>query len=490
MSFYKNSLYTLFSHIFIVAQPILIVPLLINLSSQELYAEYILLLSFLGIVSGISSLGFDVSYKRRYPTLQVSQETYTRQELFFTQFWFHLFSSLIFAIFCFFCIFMIVGSYITFGYEEIWIVPVYILANTFFNQFVSYARYSNRLGFHNLLLSLNPVIFIASVFYFSSIHDITLLSLFLIHSINLFILGLLASLYVISDLGFKFRFPNFQKVRVELIIGFPFLLTYIVDTLIISSDRYLIAFIIDFNSVSYYVPAYIIGSLPILIARVLGVVLPQILSICVDKNSDDLGKSLIKQSKLIFLIISIPFFFGSMVIGKEVLSIYTNSEIAIQGSLVLSIISFSSIFFGLFIINSNILFVRLKTKELFRVNLWMFFINFIFNSILLYTFKDINYAALVTLICYIFGHVFLGNLIFNDSLYFRIPFQDILKILLSSLIAVFILAILQFKYNQENIYMNISLTAVIYFATLLIIFYKRAQLSYRKLDELKGLFNA
>jgi O-antigen/teichoic acid export membrane protein len=273
-----------------------------------------------------------------------------------------------------------VGSYITFGYEEIWIVPVYVLANTFFNQFVSYARYSNRLGFHNLLLSLNPVLFISSVFYFSSIFEITLLSLFLIHSLNLFTLGIAASLYVFSDLGFKFRFPNYKKIRFELVIGFPFLLTYIVDTLIISSDRYLIAFIINLSSVSYYVPAYIIGSLPILIARVLGVVLPQILSLCVDKNFDELGKSLIKQSKLIFLVISIPFFLGSIVVGNEVLTIYTNSEIAKQGYIVLSIISFSSIFFGLFIINSNILFVRLKTKELFRVNLWMFFINFIFNS--------------------------------------------------------------------------------------------------------------
>ena len=129
--------------------------------------------------------------------------------------------------------------------------------------------------------------------------------------------------------------------------------------------------------------------------------MPQILSLCVDKNFDELGKSFIKQSKLIFLVISIPFFLGSIVVGNEVLTIYTNSEIAKQGYIVLSIISFSSIFFGLFIINSNILFVRLKTKELFRVNLWMFFINFIFNLILLYTFKDINYAALVTLFSYI-----------------------------------------------------------------------------------------
>ncbi len=489
MSFYKNSLYTLFSHIFIVAQPIIIVPLLIKLSSQELYAEYILLLSFLGIVSGISSLGFDISYKRRYPTLQVSQEIKPRQELFFTQFWFHLFCSLIFAIFCFFCILLMVGSYITFGYEEIWIIPVYILANTFFNQFVSYARYSNRLGFHNLLLSLNPVLFISTVFYYSSIYDITLLSLFLIHSVNLFVLGILASFYVINDLGFKFRFPNFQKVRVELIIGFPFLLTYIVDTLIISSDRYLIAFIIDLNSVSYYVPAYIIGSLPILIARVLSVVLPQILSICVDKNFDDLGKSLIRQSKYIYLVFCVPFFLGSMIIGKEILSIYTNSEIAIQGYLVLSIISFSSIFFGLFIINSNILFVRLKTKELFRVNLCMFFVNLVLNLILLYMFKDINYAALVTFVCYIFGHIFLGKLISNDSLYLKIPFQDILKIMMAALIAVFILTLLQSTYNQENIYLNILITAVIYFATLLVLFYKRLQISYKKLDELKGLFN-
>ncbi|MAH79830.1 MAG: hypothetical protein CMQ77_03625 [Gammaproteobacteria bacterium] len=490
MSFYKNSLYTLFSHIFIVAQPIIIVPLLINLSSQELYAEYILLLSFLGIVSGISSLGFDVSYKRRYPTLQVSKEIYSRQDLFFTQFWFHLFCSLIFAIFCFFCIFLMVGSFITFGYEEIWIVPVYVLANTFFNQFVSYARYSNRLGFHNLLLSLNPVLFISTVFYFSSIFEITLLSLFLIHSLNLFTLGIAASLYVFSDLGFKFRFPNYKKIKFELVIGFPFLLTYIVDSLIISSDRYLIAFIINLSSVSYYVPAYIIGSLPILIARVLGVVLPQILSLCVDKNFDELGKSLIKQSKLIFLVISIPFFLGSIIVGNEVLTIYTNSEIAKQGYIVLSIISFSSIFFGLFIINSNILFVRLKTKELFRVNLWMFFINFIFNLILLYTFKDINYAALVTLFSYIFGHIFLCNLILNDSLYFKTLYKDILRILFSSFTAVFVLMMLQSLYDQGSIYLNISITAAIYFAMLLIFFYKRLKDSFKKLDELKVLFKA
>ncbi len=490
MSFYKNSLYTLLSHIFVVAQPIVLVPLLINLSSPELYAEYILLLSFFGIVSGISSLGFDVSYKRGYPTLQVSQDIHSRQDLFFTQFWFHLFCSLVFSILCFFCIFLMVGSYVTFTYEEIWIVPTYIFANTFFNQFVSYARYSNRLGFHNLLLAINPVLFISFVLYFSSVFEITLFSLFILHSLNLLVLGFIASFFVLNDLGYKFRFPNFQKIRLELIIGFPFLLTYIVETLIISSDRYLIAFIIDVKSVSYYVPAYILGSLPILIARVLGVVLPQILSLCVDKNFNELGRDLTKQSKIYFLALAIPYFLGSIIIGKEVLSIYTNPEIAEQGHLVFSIISLSSIFFGLFIIHSNILFVRLKTKDLFRVNLWMFLINFIFNFILLFLFRDIVYAALVTLISYIVGHVLLNKLIFKDVLFLKISTQDIIKILLCSLMAILLLAVLQLVESQYNIFFSILFTILIYFALLLICFYKRFLISFRNLDQLKTLFKA
>ncbi|MDC1007651.1 polysaccharide biosynthesis C-terminal domain-containing protein [Gammaproteobacteria bacterium] len=488
MPFYKNTFYTFLSHVFVVAQPIILVPLLINISSQELYAEYILLLSFLGIVSGISSLGFDLSYKRGYPTLQVTQEISSRQDLFFTQFWFHLFCSLIFSILCFLCIYLIVGSYVTLSYDEIWIVPIYIFANTFFNQFVSYARYSNRLGFHNFILALNPVLFIFFVLYFSSIHNITLLTLFFLHSLNLIMLGFIASFFVFKDLGYKFRFPSLKKIKLELIIGFPFLLTYVVETLIISSDRYLLAYIIDIKSVSYYVPAYILGSLPILIARVLGVVLPQILSICVDKNFNELGRNLTKQSKLYFLALSIPFFLGGIVIGEEVLSIYTNPEIAKQGNLVFSIISFSSIFFGLFIINSNIVFVRLKTKELFRVNLWMFLINFIFNFILLYLFQNINYAALVTLLSYIFGYILLNKLILKDNLFFKIASQDIIKIILSSAVAVLLLVTLQLIQIEYNIFFNIFLTTGIYFLSLLICFNKRLLSSFKKLDEIKFLF--
>jgi hypothetical protein len=49
---------------------------------------------------------------------------------------------------------------------------------------------------------------------------------------------------------------------------------------------------------------------------------------------------------------------------------------------------------------------------------------------------------------------------------------------------------LQSLYDQGSIYLNISITAAIYFAMLLIFFYKRIKDSFKKLDELKVLFKA
>lgn len=473
MFFYRNTLYTLASHIFVVLQPILLVPILINLSSQELYAQYILLLSFLGILCGLSSLGFDFTYKRNYPTLQVEGNLNSRKELFFNQFWFQLFCSIFFSLLALIIVFLISESSLNFRLDDLWVLPVYIFSNIIFSQSVSYARFSNRLGFHNLFLSLNPLIFICSTLFLSNYFQFSLTFLFLVHSIVFISIGILSSLIVFKDIGLDFRFPVLKKIRIELAIGFPFLLTYLVETLVISSDRFLIALLLDVESVGYYVPAYILGSLPILIARVLSVVLPQIVSICVDKNYPKIAENLILQSKLLFLIFSIPFAFGSYFIGYEVLTLYTNEEIGREAFSVLLIISISSIFFGLFILDSNILFVRLKTKEMFKIDLYIFLFNFIFNLLLLFIFSEIIYAAIVTLLSYLLGYAILNHSLSEDSLNQFIEISDFLKIILCSSIMLLSLFLFNVYMNESTLYtliLKIALAMFVYFICIFFLF--------------------
>ena len=173
--------------------------------------------------------------------------------------------------------------------------------------------------------------------------------------------------------------PFFKGIISDIKLGLPLVLTFCMDFILSGIDRYIIAIFLSVNAVGDYSVGYKVASIILIFPRAIGAVLPQLLSKSIDNSDQNLAKRMVEKSIKIFMLISIPFCFGSIILGKPLITFLANEEIAQKCIFVMPIIAIGSIFFGLYIILSDILFIHLKTKELFKINLTAALSNIVLN---------------------------------------------------------------------------------------------------------------
>jgi O-antigen/teichoic acid export membrane protein len=115
-----------------------------------------------------------------------------------------------------------------------------------------------------------------------------------------------------------------------------------------------------------------------------------------------------------FLLVAIPFVVGSAVMSKSLLTLLANAEVADNAFLVTPIVSLGIIFYGLNIIFSNVLFVRLKTAAIFKMNCIAGIVNVGFNLLVFYFMKNILIAAISTFLSYFVAFVFIHRVVVVD----------------------------------------------------------------------------
>jgi O-antigen/teichoic acid export membrane protein len=251
----------------------------------------------------------------------------------------------------------------------------------------------------------------------------------------------LASLLVIipliyqlnKQINFKLQVYSLQKLMQDVKLGLPLTLNYIVDTIVVIGDRYVIALFLGTTAVGYYNPAYVIGSLIVLFAKVSGVVLPALMSKLVDKGDEYRAQKMINYTIKGYLLLAIPFVVGCIVFSKSILFVYTNAEIANNSYLIMPIIALGSLFYGLNIILSNVLFVRMKTVLMFRANALVAIVNLVLNLILLYYFKNIVIAAITTLVSYVVAFLYVMPKV-NQQWVVNFEIKAIIKSITASLL--------------------------------------------------------
>ena len=117
-----------------------------------------------------------------------------------------------------------------------------------------------------------------------------------------------------------------------------------------------------------------------------------------------------------FLLLAIPFVAGSLLIGEDLLQLYLIPEAAEAAWSVLPLIAASSIFHGLMLLYANVLFVRLRTGVLFRINGIAALLNLLLNLILLTVYPDLSMAALATLLSYLFSFLWVRKLLHKETI--------------------------------------------------------------------------
>ncbi len=393
---------------------IILMPIIIKTVGVTIYGGFILLSSILGIVFGISSFGAGFKAKRFMPS---AVDMTARRSLFYPQFFFQMLSILLFS-----ALLVIlhrqINAYI-FKNEinySVLIIPCFLILYVLYSQGSDYFRYTSRVHYMTTAGISFPYIHIGLILLFYYCYRyISINVLVMSHAASAFLIAAPCFWIIFREIGVRFPFYSIKSLISDIKLGFPLVLGFIVDFILAGSDRYFIAFYLTVSAVGYYNPGYVLGSLIIFIPKAMGTAMPQLLSKAVDSNKENEAQRMLNYSIKFFLLMAIPFIFGSMILGKPILTLLANSEVAENAYLVTPIVALGTLFYGLNIILSNVLFVRLKTYAMFKMNVFASLFNLLANLILLYFFRNIIVAAITTFLSYFIAFIYINKIVKKEK---------------------------------------------------------------------------
>lgn len=449
-SFVKDNLVVIAGHIVINLKGLLLLPLIVKSVGVTIYGGFTLIASILSVIFGLSSFGAGFRFRRHVPSAQTREDYRT---LFFPQFYFQLFSILCFSLF--FLFFNEELNRILFKGEVIYnplIAPFYLVSYYLYSQGCDYFRYTSRIKLMTVANLVFPILHLFFVFCFLLLFQIINVDQLLwAHTIAAFVTAAPCLFFAFREMKFGFLF--YGEVR-ELIrdikLGFPIVLSFVVDFILIGADRYFIAYFLSVTAVGFYNPGYILGSLIIFIPKAMGTALPQLLSRAVDSDSELEAKKMLNYAVKIFLVLAIPYIFGCIALGKMILSILANPQISEKAYWVAPIVSMGTIFYGLNLFIANALFVRVKTYAVFKANLMSAIFNLVANLVFIYWFRSIIVAAITTFFSYAFAFIFLKKALWAEQWQVDLPLKTVWKCLLASLIMMILLIGMQsFEFGSD-----------------------------------------
>jgi O-antigen/teichoic acid export membrane protein len=437
--FVKDNGITIAAALIIQLKAVILMPFIIKAYGPTMYGGYVLVVSMMGIVFGLSSLGVGISAKRYLPS---TGDAKARSALFFPQL------MVTFGL----MVLIVVGLTLADSHIRQWlfgnsvsyatyIIPAYLFCYFVYSQGCDYFRYTSRFNHMVLAIMTYPYLHIGLVFllfYQFRLLDINVLVLSDAFAAGL--VGLVSFVWIFREIGFHFKGFSLKALFQEIRLGLPLTLTVIVDFVLISSDRYLLSLFLSVSAVGYYQPACVLGSLIMILPKAMGMVVPQLLSKQLDSGDEQGAKILVDYTVKLFLALVIPYIFGALVLSKLVLVELTNADIAEQAYFIVPMMAFSSALFGLTYLMTSILFVRLMTGMMLKVNILAAAFNFIANLVLLSLYPHIVVAALTTVFSYIISFAYLHRSI-NKHWTVYYDFVFIRKAVISSVVMAGLLSV-------------------------------------------------
>ena len=222
--------------------------------------------------------------------------------------------------------------------------------------------------------------------------------------IGLFIsnLTLLLIMGVLIVSGIGVAIPKFTHMREYLSFGLPTTPGNFSSWVVNSSDRYMIAIFLGAAYVGYYAPGYALGNIINIFIAPLTFILPAVLSKYYDENNLKGVQTILQHSLKYFLMLAIPSFVGLSLLSKPILTILSTPEIASNGYLITPFTALSALFFGIYAIIVQILFLEKNT--IITAKIWMSaaIINFVLNIIAIPLIGIVG-AAITTLVSFMFS---------------------------------------------------------------------------------------
>lgn len=412
-SFIRDNVIVIVGVALVYMQGIIIMPIVIKGVGVAIYGGFVLLTSILGIAFGISSFGVGFRARRFMPSAKHMME---RRDLFYSQFYFHSLIILILSL-LFVALEKQFKRYL-FKNElsfSIWIIPLYLLFYFLYSQGSDYFRYTSRVNYMTLAGLCFPYLHVGFILlYFHAYGPININVLVISMGLSALLIAIPSFCVIFREIGAKISFYKRGSLIFDIKLGFPLVLGFIVDFILAGSDRYFIAFYLSVTDVGYYVPAYVLGSLIVFIPKAMGMTLPQLLSRAVDSGKEVEAQTTLNYAIKMFLLLAIPFIFGCLALSKPILTLLANQEVAEKAFWVTPIVALATLFYGLTIILSNVMFVRLKTNAMFKINVIAALFSLLANFVLIYFVRNIVVASITTFLSYFIAFVYVYKIVIKE----------------------------------------------------------------------------
>ena len=180
----------------------LLIPIIVKTSGTEVYGAYVFIISFLGILTGVSSLGTGFLVKRFLPSIDNKEE---RANIFYPQFYFNILSSILLGIIAFLS-FSIIEEYFLGGdvdFDE-YLVVLYLILYVLYVQTTDVFRYTHKVNLFNISTTLYPYIFlVVIIFWYRFDATITINNLIISQIIALSVVFIFLLVPLIKTVSFK-----------------------------------------------------------------------------------------------------------------------------------------------------------------------------------------------------------------------------------------------------------------------------------------------
>ncbi len=397
-SFSRQTLVTLFAQALTFASGILVTPLVFKFSGARTYGAYVLIMSVAGLLSGVLSLGIGFGAKRYLPSADTPTE---RAALFYPQFWANQIVTLS-VVAILFAVWLGTTRWTGIAVFEVFFVCAFLLLQGLQSQGGDYLRATHRIVAFNIAMTAQPLIYVLIVFFsFWQWREIGLQTLLIAQLVSIATMVIFCYVKIISEAGVRLGLPTVSSLRSDILLGGPLVLSYIVDTVLAFSDRYIIGLVLTVEDVAYYAAAYTLASVPLFLVKAITIVLLPRLSRLLDLDQKAEATHLVAQTIRIFLLLALPFLAGVVVVGCDVLTLYTTPAAAEEARYALPLIAAGTIFYGLFLIYTTVSSVLLNTRQILKANLVAMVMNVGLNIVLLRFIPDIAVAAATTLLSYL-----------------------------------------------------------------------------------------
>jgi O-antigen/teichoic acid export membrane protein len=215
--------------------------------------------------------------------------------------------------------------------------------------------------------------------------------------INLLLIALLSTYYVLRDIGVIV--PRFTELKAYLKYGLPLVPSSVSSWALGVSDRYIITFFLSVAWVGYYSPGYQLGWIISLLATPLTILVPTALYEYYDTDRITEVKTIIKYSVKYFLAVAVPAAFVLSLLSKPILLALTTPAIATNGYLITPFTAISGVLFGVWSIIAIVLTFEKRTAIIGTIWVLGAALNIGLNLVLVPYFGIIA-AALTTLVGY------------------------------------------------------------------------------------------